>query len=302
MGRKIKVSAAVLVAAVCVYFVTRTPPTQSPPTAAVERHAADGEVVDAAAVDPAAEAAQRIPIADEPSGGVSVTGTNVLRVILEGITEEDARMTTVTLTGVDKHTFDRSLATPDQWRAYVQWVQRSLNRVLGTGLAVDGQPGPRTREAIITFQRREGLPTDGRVDPKTEGTLIRNVGGTDSPAPRWPAEIHDSWPCQGLTSEFDLDPFFASVAEREGNLRVDELEVDVDHPLHLLETTRVPLSRGVELESGQTVYEVRVRLVPAGVIHGRLARADGAPAAEGLVGGREKRIGAGGASHFSLSS
>ena len=37
-----------------------------------------------------------------------------------------------------------------------------------------------------------------------------------------------------------LDPFFASVAERDGNLRALELEVEVDHPLHLLETTRVP--------------------------------------------------------------
>ena len=283
MGTKMRVSAAVLVAAVIVYFVARTPQAESPPVAAVEPPAADVELVGAAAVDPAAEAVRRILVAEEPSGGVSVAGTNVLRVILEGITEENARMTTVTLTGVDKRTFDRRLATPDQWRAYVQWIQRSLNRVLGTGSAVDGQLGPRTREAIITFQRREGLPTSGRVDPKTEGALIR-YDGTHSYAPKWPAEIRGSWPCQGLTSEFDLDPFFASVAERHENLRVDELEVNVDHPLHLLERIRVPLSRGVELKSGRTVYEVRVRLVPAGVIHGRLARAGGAPAAEGLVG------------------
>ncbi len=226
MGTKIKVSAAVLVAAACVYFVVyfvvRTPRTESPGIAAVEPMGADVELVDAALVsaaeDPAAEAVRRSPVAEEPPGGVSAAlGTNVLRVVLEGITEEDARMTTVTLTGVDKR--------------------------------------------------------------------LRHD--------EWPAEIRDSWPCQELTSEFDLNPFFASVAEQHENLRVDELEVEVDHPLHLIEWTRAPLSRGVEVESGRTVYEVRVRLVPACVIHGRLARADGAPAAEGLVGALTVELGAG---------
>ncbi len=214
MRKRRKVSAAVVVAAILMcfvmYFVTRTPQAESPPQAAVEPQAAEGELVDAEDVtsvaDPATEAVRRSPAVDEPSVDVpAIARTNVLRVILEGITEENARMTTVTLTGVD--------------------------------------------------ERDE-----------------------------WPAEIRDSWSCQVLTSEFDLDPFFARVAEQHENLRVDELEVEVDHPLHLLERIRVPLSHGVELKSGQAVYEVRARLVLAGVIHGRLARADGAPAAEGLVG------------------
>ena len=189
---------------------------ESPRMAAVEPSAADVELLGAAVVAPAEdsdpEPGRRIPVAEEPRGGVSLArGTNVLRVILEGITEENALNTTVTLTGVDE---------PDD----------------------------------------EDKPNE------------------------WPAEIRDSWPCQGLTSEFDLDPFFASVAEQDGNLRVDELEVTVDHPLHLLETTRVTLSGGLEQKSGQTVYEVRLQLVPAGLIHGRLERADGAPAAMSLVG------------------
>ncbi len=210
MGTMMKVSAAVLVAAACVYFVARTQRAESPRIAGVEPLAADVELADAelvsAAEDPTTEAVRRSPVAEESPVGVSAArGTNVLRVVLEGITEENARMTRVTLTGVD--------------------------------------------------ERNE-----------------------------WPAKIRDSWPCQGLTSEFDLDPFFAVVAERHENLRVDELGVQVDHPLHLIERTRVPLSRGVELKSGQTVYEVRVRLVPGAVIHGRLAREDGDPASDGLVG------------------
>ncbi len=194
MGKMKMASAAVVVATILMLillyfvmdFVTRTPRSESPPQAAVE------ELVDAADVtsvaDSATNAVQQNPVADEPSVDVpAIAGTKVLRVVLEGITEEDAPMTTVTLTGVD---------------------------------------------------RRD----------------------------KWPAEIQDTWPWQGLTnagltSEFDLDPFFASVAERD-DLRVDELEIEVDHPLRFLEKARVPLSRGVELKSGQTVYEVRVRLVP----------------------------------------
>ncbi|MEM7305048.1 MAG: RNA polymerase sigma factor [Planctomycetota bacterium] len=73
------------------------------------------------------------------------------------------------------------------------------------------------------------------------------------------ATIQDTWPCEGLTSEIDLGPFFARLAEQPGELRDDELMVVVDHPLHFSEWTGVALSSGVELSSGQTVYEVSVR-------------------------------------------
>ena len=110
-SKRMKVTAAVLVAAILMifvmYFTTRTPRSESPPQAAVETQVADGELVDAADVtalaDPATQAGRRSPVAEEPPAGVSAArGTNVLRVVLEGITAEDARMTTVTLTGVDK--------------------------------------------------------------------------------------------------------------------------------------------------------------------------------------------------------
>jgi hypothetical protein len=183
-------TAVVLVAAVIVYFAARTPQAESARMAAVEPLAVDVELVGPALEDPATEAVRRSLVAKEPPGAVpAVTGTNVLRVVLEGITEEDAGRTRVTLTGVD-------------------------------------------------YMRDE-----------------------------WPTHIQSSWLCQGLTSEFDLDPFLASVAEeRHWNLTVAELELKVYHPLHLIEIARVPLSRGVELKSGQTLYEVRVRLVP-GVPH-----------------------------------
>ena len=52
-----------------------------------------------------------------------------------------------------------------------RWVQDSLNRIMGAGLAVDGIAGPQTRAAIMDFQRREGLAADGIVGPLTTAAL-----------------------------------------------------------------------------------------------------------------------------------
>jgi hypothetical protein len=214
LGKKLQVSAAVLVAAAIVYFVVRTATTESartaeagPLTATDEAELQKTEAVEVPAFElPTLETTRQRLVAEEPPVEVAaVTGAHVLRVVLKGLADEDARAAKVTLTG-----------------------------------------------------------------------LYERAG--------WPTEIQDAWPCQGSSSDFDLDPFFAAVAERDADPRVDELELTVDHPLHLLETTRIPLSSGMERESGQTVYEVSVRLVPACVIHGRLTREDGTPVANGLVG------------------
>lgn len=182
MGTKTRVSATILVAVVCVVFVARTPEAESPPMAAVEPPASGGELAGAPAEVPARSVVRQRVVAEEPSVGLSaVTGRNVLRVILAGISEEDARRTSVTLTGGNE---------PEEW----------------------------------------------------------------------PEEIRNSWLCQGLTSEFDLDPLLASV-ERHDNPGKGELEVEVDHPHHLAERTRITLDRGVERSNGKTVHEVRVRLV-----------------------------------------
>ncbi len=152
-------------------------------SASITPSATDPETGGATADNQVTEAVQRNLLAEVPAGGVSAAlGTNVLRVVLEGITEESAGMAKVTVAAIYK-------------------AKERTSKVL------------------------------------------------------------DSWPCQGLTSEFDLDPVFAKVAERDEDLSVDELEVEVDHPHHLSEKTRFPLSRGVELANGKTVHEVRVRLV-----------------------------------------
>lgn len=65
-------------------------------------------------------------------------------------------------------------------RAYIRWVQRSINVVLGTRLVVDGILGPNTRRAISRFQRHVGITVDGRIGPQTQGAL-RKWTRTDPP-------------------------------------------------------------------------------------------------------------------------
>lgn len=57
-------------------------------------------------------------------------------------------------------------------RSYVQWIQQSLNKVMGINLKVDGISGRRTRSAVRSFQKRFSLKVDGIVGPQTEAMLI----------------------------------------------------------------------------------------------------------------------------------
>lgn len=63
-------------------------------------------------------------------------------------------------------------------REYIQWVQTSLNRIVGLRLVVDGISGPKTRSAVRSFQQQRGLTVDGIVGPQTEGALIAAGAGT----------------------------------------------------------------------------------------------------------------------------
>jgi N-acetyl-anhydromuramyl-L-alanine amidase AmpD len=65
------------------------------------------------------------------------------------------------------------VAPPAESSAYVEWLQSSLNSILGLRLPVDGIMSPETRSAIRAFQRRYGLPADGIVGPDTERALMQ---------------------------------------------------------------------------------------------------------------------------------
>jgi len=70
----------------------------------------------------------------------------------------------------------------------VRWVQVSLNQVLNLNLPTNGVMDAGTRDAIRSFQQREGLPATGVVGPDTEQALVaatrRSANGKAADASR----------------------------------------------------------------------------------------------------------------------
>jgi peptidoglycan hydrolase-like protein with peptidoglycan-binding domain len=60
---------------------------------------------------------------------------------------------------------------------YLQWLQQSLNQILGLRLAVDGDVGPSTRAALRTFQQKQKIDATGGLGDKTEAALIAAGAG-----------------------------------------------------------------------------------------------------------------------------
>ena len=58
-------------------------------------------------------------------------------------------------------------AAADRKAREVEWLQGSLNKLLGTRLKVDGQFGEKTRRAVKRFQKEHGLQQDGVPGPLT---------------------------------------------------------------------------------------------------------------------------------------
>lgn len=54
----------------------------------------------------------------------------------------------------------------------VRWLQDSMNRLMGAGLAVDGSYGPLTTAAVSEFQRRHGLAVDGWAGVETIAKIV----------------------------------------------------------------------------------------------------------------------------------
>ena len=63
----------------------------------------------------------------------------------------------------DKHRGGFTPSNPDE----IKFIQKSLNKILGANLAVDGHWGPGTEAQVRIFQEKFGLDVDGRVGPAT---------------------------------------------------------------------------------------------------------------------------------------
>ncbi len=65
---------------------------------------------------------------------------------------------------------------PASSNSYNKWIQTSLNRLMGCGLAVDGIIGPLTRACTKRFQEMWGISPTGSVDTETDYYMRSALG------------------------------------------------------------------------------------------------------------------------------
>jgi peptidoglycan hydrolase-like protein with peptidoglycan-binding domain len=73
-----------------------------------------------------------------------------------------------------------SLIKQGQHSGCVTELQQLLNAKIGAGLVKDGEFGPKTKAAVIGYQRAKNLSVDGIVGPQTKSSLY---AGTNQPPP-----------------------------------------------------------------------------------------------------------------------
>jgi hypothetical protein len=62
-----------------------------------------------------------------------------------------------------------------------EWLQKSLNRLLGTRLVVDGRFGEKTRRVVKRFQKENGLQQDGVPGPITKARIRALLANREPP-------------------------------------------------------------------------------------------------------------------------
>jgi peptidoglycan hydrolase-like protein with peptidoglycan-binding domain len=63
----------------------------------------------------------------------------------------------------------------------VRTLQSNLNKVMGSGLVVDGDFGPLTKSAVEAFQRRYGITVDGEYGPQSAAMMKAALAGGTQP-------------------------------------------------------------------------------------------------------------------------
>lgn len=58
----------------------------------------------------------------------------------------------------------------------VKRLQRCLNKIMDSGLAVDGSFGPATDRAVRAYQKKRHLAVDGSVGPQTRAAIRKDIG------------------------------------------------------------------------------------------------------------------------------
>jgi murein DD-endopeptidase MepM/ murein hydrolase activator NlpD len=58
----------------------------------------------------------------------------------------------------------------------VKWLQDALNKIMKSGLEIDGSFGPKTEAAVKDFQKKYGLAVDGSFGPNSLAKMVQLVG------------------------------------------------------------------------------------------------------------------------------
>jgi hypothetical protein len=178
----------------------------------------------------------------------------------------------------------------------MRWVQSALNDALGLRLPVHGVADTATRNAIRSFQQREGLPADGIVGPDTERALIaaRKPPQEGGPAPAAPADTAAAPPAGELNFEWESlargfdDP--RRISERAAvKSRIAAGERDPNGLTDMVFFQRHPERRGQRLGAGEYTYIQEWQAILRDIVRPELARGSVPSAARPKVGDREIR-------------
>lgn len=102
-------------------------------------------------------------------GGAAVVAVMVIAACTGG---SSGNSTTSTTTGTS--------STSTEIVRFDKEIQQQLIDVRCYAGSIDGEIGPETDNAIVAFQRAEGLETDGEVGPKTASRLTKAVAAGDT--------------------------------------------------------------------------------------------------------------------------
>lgn len=75
----------------------------------------------------------------------------------------------------------------------VAWVQQSLDFLIDAGIPVDGQMGPLTQGAIVTYQGNKGLYASGQVDQSLIDALNGDIAATTTQYPTLQQFMDPNW-------------------------------------------------------------------------------------------------------------
>ncbi len=98
----------------------------------------------------------------------------------------------------------------------VSWLQTALNKVNNAGLDVDGQFGSGTKQAVINFQKANGLEADGIAGPATINKLVEVIKRGTKPnleAPDLKVDVNGqdvtfSWNSISNATHYDLRIYY----------------------------------------------------------------------------------------------